>query len=239
MRLTYRLNQLLPLLGFLLAICGEARAALLSEVVFAHSGGTTGGTYLVINTSLGDLTVPSVVRGWYDETGADNGATATNNYIAGLCGSADGCDSVDLRFRNWFMFSPTELPPTILGATLYLEVPAVNGFASPQGVETYTLYSVEYGPSAITNGAGQPGYYDLGNGTVYGARDYTPADLGTTPGIVLNTAAVDALKVLALQGGNFILGGAVTSLDETAVPEPGTGGLIAAGCALFVLLRKR
>lgn len=233
--------KVLPVVGLLLAAGTQeaARAALLSETVFAFSS-IGENSVLELTTAGGTLQLSAIGRGWYEAGGSSNGSDAGNNYIAGICGTEDACDGGDAVLRNWFIFDLEGVLGPVTAATLYLDVPGSGGFLSPQGSETYTLYALDLGTAAIAGGAGLSGYNDLGDGTVYGSRAYTAADMGSGPGIVLNAGALSAINNAV--GGDFGLGGTITTLNFDQggeVPEPATVVLMGAGLALLALRRRK
>jgi len=218
----------------------QANAAVLSEAVFAYTNSGFS-TILELETAGGTIQLDAIARGWYQADGGDNGSSSGSNYIAGVCGSLDSCSGNDTPLRNWFAFDLEGIQGPVTAATLFLAVPPDNGgdlgFYSPQGTETYSLYSIELGVPAIVAGAGIPGYDDLGTGTEYGSNTYTAADMGTTPGIVLNAAALAAINEAV--GGDFGIGGALTTLENSEVPEPLTWTMMGAGLSLLALRRRK
>ena len=100
-------------------------------------------------------------------------------------------------------------------------------------------------------------FNDLGSGTIYGSRSYSHTDIDQVLGIPLNADAISALN--SALGGEFALGGALTSIDTngsefifggranttrrlvlTIIPEPSTALLVALGLVgLAIRKRKR
>ncbi len=208
-----------------LALASTAAHALPSSAVFAYTGqpGAVTDVRLELATNTGVYTINSVLRGWVKPDGDNNGASGTNNYITGLCGSDDSCLGSDSDHRTWFTFSlVTTAFSSISSATLLLDVPSPGGgdqgvYVSPLGNPTYTVWDVTQPVGNFTAGtAGVNEFIDLGTGTSYGARMYTLADQGTTTSIALNATAVAYLN------GNLqntvILGGAVTPIPTRALP---------------------
>jgi hypothetical protein len=210
------------------------------------------------------ITVNVVDNGSYNEFGEH---TASNiNYIAGLAES--GCHGLRLcEYRNWFVFDLAGVSGTIVSASLRLRS---SGFESPvpgqfgqQGTETYTLFDVTTPIASLTaGGTGLVGTFnDLGSGTAYGNRTYSKADELQVREIALQAAGVNALQ--AALGGQFALGGAITTIDHTnffehvfggsfglnaqlvldvepvPVPEPATLALVGFGLAAAVVRRRR
>ena len=89
--------------------------------------------------------------------------------------------------------------------------------------ETVTFYDVSapretlMADAAGGSAVGQSVFVDLGTGTTYAQRSYTPADSGSTQAVELNDAAIAALQVLLDGQGqrDFAVGTAVTTLDAS------------------------
>jgi len=163
------------------------------------------------------ITLSDTIRGWYMANGSANGATAGNNYFAGDClvFSCSGADSRD--FRNWFEFDLSGLSNPITSATLLLDNPS-NGFNSTSDAsETYSLFDIAPGNVASLGANSLAIWADLGSGSAYGSYIATIADDGKTVSIALNANALAAIN--AALGGQFALGGAITTLNAVADNE--------------------
>ncbi len=150
---------------------------------------------------------PAFDTGWYDDTGFHQ---ATNyNHLAGWC--AESCDPAT-EYRNFFVFDLSSVVDPVMGAALH-----VRRFGTELDVdgETYTLFdALTPIPALVAGGSGLTGVFaDLGTGDGFGERNVgNVADIGgglavTVP---LNSSGVSAINAAA--GGNFALGGAVTTL---------------------------
>jgi hypothetical protein len=201
--------------ALMLLLLAPVAHAGLSEAVFAYTGASFATSLQV--TAGGVTTIVATNRGWYDSTGSPNGASPTNNYIAGLCGN-DACrTSPDALTNNWFVFSNLAAGAPITAASLLLSVPpngANPGYISPTPSLLYTVYDVTT-PIANLGTAGVAIYTDLGSGTVYGTRSYTAADMGTLTAEPLNAAAIAYLN--ANRGALVAFGGSV-QIVSIAVP---------------------
>ncbi len=201
----------------------------------ASSCGGSCDTQLQLATNTGPVTLTATNRGWVSSTGLNNGASATNNYIAGFCSSADTCSGGNSLWRNWFAFAlPVGGFSTISSATLLLDVPApaapAQGVYNFGGTLTYTVWDVSSAPATFTgSAAGLAEYNDLGTGIVYGSRVYLRSDEGTVSSVPLNAAAVAWLNTQI--GQTVVLGGAADLLPYGAIPT-----LSPAGLALLALL---
>jgi hypothetical protein len=211
-----------------------------SHAVFAFSG--IGGEIarLELTTDTGVHNLDATTRGWIQLNGTSNGASPTNNYLAGLCGSSDSCGAGDTTHRNWFVFDlVTTAFSNILSARLLLTVPDPGG--GDQGVYVaggdplYTLRQVTTPISAFTSDtAGAAGFVDLGDGTTFGSRTYTLADQGTLPAITLNASAVAYLNTRI--GSDAILGGHVDQEFAPVAPTLPVPASSPAALALLALL---
>jgi Ca2+-binding RTX toxin-like protein len=148
---------------------------------------------------LNTITLNAADTGWYDVTGYhDPGNT---NYFVG---------DLSLLHRNWFTFNLPTLTAPIISAQLKVNTYDYN---SPQPNETYQLRDVTTAvPTLTAGGSGLTGIYaDLGDGAIYGSRDYSNGDDNLIRTIDLNGAAISALT--AKSGQAFALGGLLTTLD--------------------------
>jgi len=219
-------------------------------------------------------TINAFDRGWYARdvnTNTFSAQAANLNYLVGLGYNGP---NVPVAYRNYFAFDLTAYAgQTFTSAILHLYNPkAGDPFASPtfggyccsaDAFETYELHNVSTSAAALLGGsAGSAGFFDLGDGTVYGSYNATTADNGRFIDITLNAAGLADLN--AAVGGTFLLGGIVSTiasgpsqtifgftnannmadsqllLSTAAVPEPGTYLLMFAGLGLLlVTARKR
>ncbi|MCC7116862.1 MAG: hypothetical protein IT520_20995 [Burkholderiales bacterium] len=224
--------------------------ALESSAVFSYTDAAHA-TQLELTTNTGVHLLVATARGWVSPVNVNNGALVDNNYIAGLCGSSDSCDGLNVEFRNWFAFSlVTTAFSSILSANLLLDVPAAapgeQGVYASLGNPIYTVWDVTQPAAIFTGGgAGAAEFNDLGSGTVYGSRVYTLADQGAmTTSIALNAAAITFLNANLQQ--TVVLGGAVTPIPvatPAAVPTAHSASLAVMGALLalfaFLALRRR
>lgn len=165
--------------------------------------------------SASTVTLDATSRGWYMDSGqalAGQHGLPTGNYAAGQSDDADGLH----EFRNFFIFDLPSLTDTIVSATLRL---TPRGYRSSDASETYALYDVTTPLASLTDrSGGVAGFTDLGSGTSYGSRVFTAADAGVAPvTITLNAAAIAALQAAA--GARIGLGGAVTTIDGSGLPD--------------------
>jgi hypothetical protein len=196
-----------------------------SNAIFAYSIGQT--TELVLDTTLGQVTLSQSSRGWWNQTGF-HGLTS-DNYIAGVCGSSDICNGSDNDDRNFFMFDLSGTKGSVSSANLRLSNMNANGYISPNPSLTYTLYDVNSSLADVAaSGSGRVDIYtDLGSGITYGARTMTAADSGFVIDIGLNANALAYIN--SNLGNNTVaFGGAVG-----AIPEPETYAMMLAGLGLL------
>ncbi|WP_272481077.1 Calx-beta domain-containing protein, partial [Microcystis aeruginosa] len=151
---------------------------------------------------LNTITLDAADTGWYDVTGYhDPGNT---NYVVG--------DYYGSSWRNWFTFNLPTLTAPIISAQLKVNT---YEFSSEDAIETYELRDVTTAvPTLTAGGSGLTAIYaDLGDGAIYGSRDYKNEDDDDYQfrTIDLNAAAISALT--AKSGQSFALGGLLTTLD--------------------------
>ena len=225
--------------ALILFAASTAAQALTSSAVFGYSGAAPSDTRLELVTNTGVYTLGPTNRGWVDSFGGNNGASISNNYIAGLCGDDDSCGGSPDHWRNWMAFSlVTTAFSTITSANLLLYVPNPGG--GDQGVyaslgdPTYTLWDVTQPVGNFTGGsAGFAEFMDLGSGVAFGSRVYSLADQGATTTVALNAAAVAYLN--ANMQNTVVLGGAVTPIPVQApLAVPATSSTMLALVALLL-----
>jgi hypothetical protein len=208
----------------------------------------------------GDVFVVSdATRGWFTP-GTDSGTMlAGNNYRAGFCPAPPiGCNSGPAEFRDFFTFDIPLLDDPVTSAVLTL---------SSAGVSTVDSASMTYQITSIPTvfGFNDLGTGTVYGSRVYTAADgaNSPANpAGTNQSITLDPAGIAPI----LSNTTFGIGGRVTTLGgsptnefifdssgtgvcptciaqlqittQAAVPEPETYGMLAAGFAALVVLRR-
>jgi hypothetical protein len=168
-------------------------------------GGNSGVLGHVGGASANTLTLNAIGSGWWDSTGSH---TATNpNYIAGLYTN---------EYRDYFVFDLAGISQPITGATLLVFNPS-GGYSSADPTETYAVFDVSTPIATLqASGTGRTDVFaDLGTGAAFGTRDVSAIDNGQIVSIDLNSTAINSLN--AALGGQFAVGGAVTSLSGTAI----------------------
>ncbi|MFM6728949.1 MAG: Calx-beta domain-containing protein, partial [Dolichospermum sp.] len=119
-------------------------------------------------------------------------------------------------YRNWFTFNLPTLTAPIISAQLKVKT---WEYTSNDATETYQLQEVTTPvPTLTAGGSGLTAIYaDLGDGAIYGSRDYSNGDDNGTSTIILNAAAISALT--AKSGQAFAFGGLLTTLDTLSNQE--------------------
>lgn len=226
-----RVFAVLSVLAAAIALSAFA-AADTSTAIFAYTPGVGIPGQLILDGN----SVEASFTGWWDQTGSHSASNP--NYIAGICGSSDGCFGNDTDHHNFFVFN---IPSgTYSTATLRIYNPGVvngdfaDGYICPCGSLTYQSWDVTTGIADLeATGSGQVGIYDdLASGILYGWVAVTAASDGTYVDITLNADALAAINAAA--GAQWAVGG------NTVIPEPGTLTLL--GTSLLAgagLLRRK
>jgi hypothetical protein len=214
---------------------------------------------LAPNVHGGVIVIDDATRGWFTP-GANSGTTlAGNNYRAGFCpGPPGGCNVGPAEFRDFFTFAIPQLDGPIISAVLTLSSAGVFAADSPSMNYQITSLPSVFGFSDLGTGT-------VYGSRVYTGADgaSNPAHPeGTNQSISLNAAGIAAI----LSNTTFGIGGRITTLianptmemifdssgtgvcpacivqleitTQSAVPEPATYGLFAAGFTALWVLRR-
>jgi hypothetical protein len=195
-------------------------------------------------------TLDASARGWVAPFNVN-----TLGNVSYATGFSDGQE-----YRTWFAFDLSGLANSsqIYSATLNLLVPP-GGYLSAQPGETFALFDVSTPKATLATAApGQAAFADLGAGVSYGQAEVTASDVGTTIQVALNAAGLAALN--GAKGGEFLIGGAVTSIipgsgDEvvfsnsaftplsattlSVVPEAASPSFLTLASGMILLRRRR
>jgi len=172
----------------------------------------------------------------------------------------------NVEIRQYLVFDRSSVSGTITSATLRLQSSA-SSYKSANPTETWQLFDVTTPVATLLAGSGGTSAFDdLGTGTSLASRSVAASTNNTVLTLDLDA---NGLIYLNNQSGLFALGGALTSLNrvngvteamfnssgnpaftrelfitftpasESAVPEPSTCLLFAAGLITLVATRKR
>lgn len=198
-------------------------------------------TLVATTSTLGQVVLSPLDRGWYNEFGFHDPANP-NFFVGDGRGPLGGVPVPYQDVRNFFVFDLTEATEPVATATLSLTIFETLGFSngfisnSKVPVETYQLAEVTSDPFDVVSGCvGDPDYLhlpdlscralgesihaDLGDGELYGVVDISVSDLGTKLNVPLNGSAVAELDAARTSTLIFSLGGSLTTLDEFANDE--------------------
>ncbi|WP_197705457.1 S8 family serine peptidase, partial [Dolichospermum compactum] len=181
----------------------SAKQDITASVTTSYVGAAISATINIAdNDGVNPTTILASDTGWYDNTGSHS--PTNTNYFVG-----DNFDIV-LR-RNWMTFNLPTLVQPIVSAQLQIKT---YGYLSNDVSETYELRDVITPVTTlVAGGTGLTNIYnDLGDGVIYGSRNFTSADSNKTVTINLNSSLVNALN--AKSGQAFALGGWLTTLDN-------------------------
>ena len=146
----------------------------------------------------GTIVLDAASRGWVSSAAnvGANGPFATNNYLAGYCGSCEGVG----EYRNWFSFDIPTLSEPVLSARLLLNS------GTWVGTDSSDIYQVTSLPVTYD-------FTQMGVGTVYGSLTYSPlldrANWFSVFSIDLNQQGIAAI----VSNSSFLVSGRVTTLS--------------------------
>lgn len=184
----------------------------------------------------GIYTIERAGSGWVRHDGSNNSPEVIGNFVVGNL-------QFDGEYRNWFSFDLSMITEPIVSAMLRVDSVDVDLDQMTDAV-TYDITSYD---NALD-------FNTMGNGVLYGQREYEELDSFMIREIELNAAAVSAMNAsdLFLMSGRlsdgasfgsdfeyqYVFGGSgstpfLIELVVTTVPGPGTfamAGVVGVGC---------
>ena len=129
------------------------------------------------------------------------------------------------EWRSFYVFDLSDpgLPASVTEVRLRLDALV---YQSPDPTETFVLYAVSTSiDDLVTTGKPVPDniaiWNDLGSGTIFGSRDFSASDDGSTVEIVLNGDGLAAVNAALAAGESLAIGGAVTTCATCTTPGQG------------------
>jgi len=214
----FKLGSLLAMVALSLSFAQPAQAYL-----FGFSDKTTGNVL-----TLNGVAVPLKDSGWYRDVVSPIHISGYQNYLVAEPGDVD----VDAAaYRNYFVIDISERSAPVTSASLTLFSYQVTSDA------TYTLFDVTTEIHELIDGTNPnfpphifpPGAFtDLGNGEVYGFRDYKQTEDNVFHTLTLNATFLSDLNaaIVAKEKG-FAIGGAVGTAGP--VPDTSVGAVVTPG----------
>jgi PEP-CTERM motif len=163
----------------------------------------------VFPLSAANIVFDAADSGWYRSTDGFHEPTNENFFVG-----ADPNAAAEFRNFSLFDLSSQVVPGSVLSVTLRVEnVPLNDTAGSPQGGETYSVYEVLSSAASVTSG-GAGVFPDLADGTLYGSLSGLSADVAQTIDVDFNGGGVGAVTSALVTPGLFVVGGAITSIDD-------------------------
>lgn len=160
-----------------------------------------------LSTAASATVLDATERGTYRDSGvfgSGGSGTSVGNYITG--GLSNGAE-----FRSFFNFDLSAVTGQVTEAVLTISLDRTRAF-SPDPIETLGIFDVTSDiPTLLDGSGGVAAFDDLGSGISYGGASVLTDSTSGTLSIALNALAL--LDLNAAIGGDFALGGAVTSLS--------------------------
>lgn len=205
---------------------------------------------LAVSVSSHALTLDTIDRGWYDNTGFHN--PSNDNYFTGTHHYYP-----DVDVRSFYAFDLAGVSGVVISAQLQIFNTQTNGYEGPNPSEELKIFDVSTSVEALAlGGSGLTSIYDdLGTGILFGTKTVGVYDQASLVSINLNQQAITSLN--ANLGGQFglsamldtglngskIFGGTFTGnpsdghtrliLEISPIPEPETYSMLLAGLGLI------
>ncbi len=166
-----------------------------------------------LRLEAGTVTVFSVDRGWYFQTGFHD--PVNTGYLTGWDSSSNG------NFAGFHVFNPS-VSGVITSATLRIfnpppGAPPTDGYGY-HGDATESLYVVDVVtsiPALVAGTAGFGGYSDLASGYIYGSTTVSAANNGTLVSIPMNAYFLSQLNAANDASSQFAVGTVIGSISGT------------------------
>lgn len=154
--------------------------------------------HAIVTLALGFITLVSAsanasvyeinnqASGYISVGGNFTGISPNTNYLVGLC-NASNCQSAPGEYRDFFYFDIPALDGPI--ASVSLNLPTQGVTLNQTRTLTYQVTSLDIPSTSLANA----NFDQLGNGTNFGSREYSDADLNLTRSIAMNNNAIAAL----------------------------------------------
>ncbi len=163
------------------------------------------------STVHAQVTLNALNRGAYDSTGifgTGGSGTPSGNYLAGLY--------TGLEYRDFFNFDLTSVSGTILSAQLVINNNNTIQ-SSPDASETLGIFDYSGSIASLVGGTGGvTAFNDLGTGTSFGSLSLPTTSFSGTGNATINFNAAGIAALNAALGGQFAVGGALTTISSTA-----------------------
>ena len=164
-------------------------------------------------------TIDATDTGWYDDSGFHN--VANTNYITGTIVDLQGNKTFHRSFAS---FDLSSYSGRLESAVMRLFLPAGGGYLSADPSEIFSLFDFSGNIDDLLDGnGGIAAYSDLGDGASFGSQVVSDADKNDFVEVMINPVGLAAIE--ASMGGRVVIGGALTSIDNSATTSEWVFGL--------------